>query len=200
MPAKKFILKRLNVFYAKEISVVSKSTDSTATTITDSPTKRSTTVASASTTTQYSPIKLSASSISSTTPNNNTTNQPGPPGKKEQLSKTKPMAELEIFCAKWSTDLASDQTETLLNVKLQQLDKNWDSLLEAYEAIFMADAYPEVSESVEQKYAKYSESFQNCKAQMLEALQLFTASVPTQTTHQTQNTTTYQSSNETFLK
>ncbi|CAD6997678.1 unnamed protein product, partial [Ceratitis capitata] len=100
---------------------------------------------------------------------------------------------LEIFCAKWSTDLASDQTETLLNVKLQQLDKNWDSLLEAYEAIFMADAYPEVSESVEQKYAKCSESFQNCKAQMLEALQLFTASVPTQTTHQTQNTTTYQS-------
>ncbi|CAD7001458.1 unnamed protein product [Ceratitis capitata] len=80
------------------------------------------------------------------------------------------MAELEIFCAKWSTDLASDQTETLLNVKLQQLDKNWDSLLEAYEAIFMADAYPEVSESVEQKYAKCSESFQNCKAQMLEAL------------------------------
>ncbi|CAD7001065.1 unnamed protein product [Ceratitis capitata] len=78
------------------------------------------------------------------------------------------MAELEIFCAKWSTDLASDQTETLLNVKLQQLDKNWDSLLEAYEAIFMADAYPEVSESVEQKYAKCSESFQNCKAQMLE--------------------------------
>ncbi|CAD7002072.1 unnamed protein product [Ceratitis capitata] len=96
----------------------------------------------------------------------------------------------EVFCTKWSKDLPSDQTDTLLSVKIQPLNRTWYSLLKAYEAIFMADTYLEVSESVEQKYAKCSESFQNCKSQMLEALQLCTAPSPTYITLHALNTNT----------
>ncbi|CAD7002073.1 unnamed protein product [Ceratitis capitata] len=85
--------------------------------------------------------------------------------KAEKAASTK----MNGYLQKQSTDLPSNQTDTLLIVKIQTLDRTWESLLKAYEAIFMADAYPEVSESVEQKYANCSESFQNYKSQMLEA-------------------------------
>lgn len=78
-----------------------------------------------------------------------------------------------MFCSKWSPSLVSDQTEALLNVKIAQLDQNWQMVLETYQAMFLSDSYSNVSESVEQKYSKCSDSYQNCKAQMTEALELF---------------------------
>ncbi|XP_067639413.1 uncharacterized protein [Eurosta solidaginis] len=81
--------------------------------------------------------------------------------------------QVEVYYSRWSPSQATDLSECMLKVKLEELDKIWAKVLESHREVSFSDNYTDVSGSVEQKFAKCLETYQTCKSGILEALQLF---------------------------
>lgn len=82
---------------------------------------------------------------------------------------------LVVFCSKYGNANQEDQSDTLLEVKLQELDKKWYKFEMCYENVIIApetDISAKFKESARSKFGTCSDAYMLCRSQLLDMLKV----------------------------